>query len=65
MRPPFQKASMKKESVMKCYYDARFFLRLVFKDCTTPTPYDMFHCCLSPLAVELLELEILFLNWSF
>ena len=25
MRPPFEKASMEKESVMKCYYDARFF----------------------------------------
>ena len=64
MRPPFQKASMKKE----CYEEllrCKVFLRLVFKDCTTPTPYDRFHCCLSPLAVELLELEILFLNWSF
>ena len=45
MRPPFEKASMEKESVVKCYYDT-------------------FHCCLSPLAVQLLELEILFLNWS-
>ena len=25
MRPPFEKASMEKESVVKCYYDARFF----------------------------------------
>ena len=25
MRPPFKKASMEKESVVKCYYDARFF----------------------------------------
>ena len=25
MRPPFEKASMEKESVVKCYYDASFF----------------------------------------
>ena len=25
MRPPFEKASMEKESVVECYYDARFF----------------------------------------
>ena len=25
MRPPFEKASMQKESVVKCYYDSRFF----------------------------------------
>ena len=25
MRPPFEKASMEKESVVKRYYDARFF----------------------------------------
>ena len=25
MRPPFEKASMEKGSVVKCYYDARFF----------------------------------------
>ena len=37
MRPPFEKASMEKESVVKCYYDARF-LRLAFKDCASPTP---------------------------
>ena len=24
MRPPFEKAPMEKESVVKCYYDARF-----------------------------------------
>ena len=26
MRPPFEKASMEKESVVKCSYDARFFI---------------------------------------
>ena len=25
MRPPFEQASIEKESVVKCYYDSRFF----------------------------------------
>ena len=52
---------MEKESVVKCYYDARFFNSKIV---SVSPPYDTFHCCLSPLVVQLLELEILFLNWS-
>ena len=61
MRSPFEKASMEKESVVKCYYDARFFNSKIV---SVSPPYDTFHCCLSPLVVQLLELEILSLNWS-
>ena len=63
MRPPFEKASMVKESVVKCYYDSRIFGQHS-KIVSVSPPYDTFHCCLSPLVVQLLELEILFLNWS-
>ena len=64
MRPPFEKASIEKESVVKCYYDSRFFKVSTQRLCQSYPPYDRFHCCLSPLVVQLLELEILFLNWS-
>ena len=64
MRPPFEKASMEKESVAKCYYDARFFKVSIQRLYQSHPPYDTFHCCLSPLVAQLLELEILFLNRS-
>ena len=49
-RPRFEKASVEKESVMKCYYDSRI--------------HDRFQCCFSPLVVQLIEHETLFLDWS-
>ena len=63
MRPPFEKASIEKESVVKCYYDLRFFKVSTQRLRQSYPPYDRFHCCLSPLVVQLLELEILSLNW--
>ena len=63
MRPPFEKAFMEKESVVKCYYDASFF-KVSIQRLYQSHPLTIPFIVLSPLVVQLLELGILFLNWS-